>query len=154
MSGWAKRLEVVFGVCVLAGLAVGAGAGLTSRAYSTGNDVAVGVLALGSAGLLGLRSPRWWQVLRGRSAGSRIIAALGLFALAGVLSGACAGLFRAPLRVVLNVAAVILVLGSVAGWLILEGLRLWRERRRPAGQGRSTLVTGQPHDADCAPRTR
>jgi hypothetical protein len=137
VSGWAKRLEVAFGLCVLASLAVGVGAGLTSRVYSAGNDVAVGFLALGSAGLLGLRSPRWWQALRGRNAGqelrTRFLAALGLCALAGILSGACAALFRAPVRPVLNAAAVVLVLGSVAGWLILEGLRWWREGRTPAG---------------------
>jgi hypothetical protein len=136
VNRWAKRLEVAFGLCVLAGLATGATPGLSHRVHSSGNAVQTDLLVLGSAGLLGLRSPRWWQTLRGRSAPqglrTRIIAGLGLCALAGVLSGACAGLFRAPVRLVLNTAAVILVAVSVAGWLIVEGLRLWRERQEPA----------------------
>jgi hypothetical protein len=131
MRDWPRRLEVVFGLCLLAGFAIGFVAGYDHPAVHSPVIVAsTSLLVVGIGGLLSLRVPRWSLALRGRSVErgwtDRLGAVFGLCALVGVVILGVAEFVQVPTRRYLNVVAVIILALGLGGWAVLRAPAFWR----------------------------
>jgi hypothetical protein len=139
MRDWPSRLEVVFGLCLLAGFAIGFIAGYGHPAVHSPVIVAsTSLLIVGIGGLLGLRVPRWWLALRARGAEQgwtdRLGAAFGLCSLAGVVILGVAEFVHLPTRRSLNMVAVTILAVGIGGWAVMRSPAWWhrvRESTKP-----------------------